>query len=178
MEAAYKLSDQLREDREKELQAQVRHFQNRATRAEAWLLRIYKEVQANFFNQNTPAATNKPGANQGRIARQLLASKLAVQPTHANASIKQSTNTLILSRGMKTAVSAMWPAGVIIVFKFCARGQVSYTGCINPAGRLFTVYVATTRNARPRRKRMHVGPLPDATLREIYGFDPAGSQGA
>jgi hypothetical protein len=57
MDVAHKLSGQLRaaEDRAKELEADIRHYQDRALRAEKWLLRIYKEIEEKFFNQNTAA---------------------------------------------------------------------------------------------------------------------------
>ena len=62
MEAADKLSGQLRaaedrasaaEDRAKLLEADLREYQDRAFRAEKWLLRVYKEINEKFFNQNT-----------------------------------------------------------------------------------------------------------------------------
>ena len=40
------------EDRAKLLEADLRHYQDRAFRAEKWLLRIYKEIQAKFFDQD------------------------------------------------------------------------------------------------------------------------------
>lgn len=50
---AHKLSLQLREaeDRAAQLQAQVEHFQDRALRAESWLVRIYKEIEDKLLNQ-------------------------------------------------------------------------------------------------------------------------------
>jgi hypothetical protein len=56
MDVAHKLSSQLRaaEDRAKQLEAELRHYQDRAFRAEKWLLRVYKEIEDKFFNQNTP----------------------------------------------------------------------------------------------------------------------------
>jgi hypothetical protein len=50
---AHKLSLQLREaeDRAVQLQAQVDHFQDRALRAEGWMVRIYKEIEDKFLNQ-------------------------------------------------------------------------------------------------------------------------------
>jgi len=57
MGVAHKLSSQLRaaEDRAKQLEAEVRHFQDRAFRAEKWLLRVYKEIEDKFFTQNAAA---------------------------------------------------------------------------------------------------------------------------
>ncbi len=51
MDLAHKLSFQLRasEERGRELEAEVAHFRDRATRAEAWLLRIHNEVEQTFF---------------------------------------------------------------------------------------------------------------------------------
>jgi non-ribosomal peptide synthetase component F len=57
---ARKLSAQVQaaEDRAAQLEDEVRHFQDRAFRAEEWLLRIFKEIEAQFFDQN---ATVKAG---------------------------------------------------------------------------------------------------------------------
>jgi hypothetical protein len=53
MELAHKLSNQLRaaEERVRELEDDVRHYHDRARRAETWLTRIYKEVEAKFFER-------------------------------------------------------------------------------------------------------------------------------
>jgi hypothetical protein len=50
---AHKLSLQLREaeDRAQQLQAQVEHFQDRALRAESWMVRIFKEIEEKFLAQ-------------------------------------------------------------------------------------------------------------------------------
>ena len=50
---AHKLSLQLREaeDRAAQLQAQVDHFQDRALRAESWMVRIYKEIEDKLLSQ-------------------------------------------------------------------------------------------------------------------------------
>jgi exonuclease VII small subunit len=52
MDAAHKLSKQLRaaEDRIKHLQAERDHFQDRATRAEEWLTRVYHEVKEKLIS--------------------------------------------------------------------------------------------------------------------------------
>jgi hypothetical protein len=52
-ELAHKLSLQLRqaEDRANQLQSQLDHFQERALKAENWMLRIYKEVEDKFLGQ-------------------------------------------------------------------------------------------------------------------------------
>ena len=50
------LSTQLRaaEDKVKLLESELRHYQDRSSRAEKWLSRVYKEIEQNFFNaQNT-----------------------------------------------------------------------------------------------------------------------------
>ncbi|HLQ93900.1 MAG TPA: hypothetical protein VK148_28100 [Xanthobacteraceae bacterium] len=60
MEYAHKISVQLRasDERIKELEGDLRHFQDRAERAEeraqraeSWLVRIYKDVEQRFFEQ-------------------------------------------------------------------------------------------------------------------------------
>ena len=60
MEYAHKLSVQLRasDERIKELEVDLRHYQERAQRAEeraqraeSWLVRIYKDVEQRFFEQ-------------------------------------------------------------------------------------------------------------------------------
>ena len=53
MDLAHKLSFQLRasEERGRELEAEAGHFRDRATRAEAWLLRIHNEVEQTFFSK-------------------------------------------------------------------------------------------------------------------------------
>ena len=52
MDLAHKLSMQLRatELRVKELEEDVRHFHDRAQRAEKWLARIYKDIEDKFFD--------------------------------------------------------------------------------------------------------------------------------
>jgi len=51
LELAHKLSMQLRdaEQRIKELEADMRHYHDRAQRAEKWLARIYKDIEERFF---------------------------------------------------------------------------------------------------------------------------------
>jgi septal ring factor EnvC (AmiA/AmiB activator) len=51
-EMTHKLSDQLRaaEDRIRQLEANVRHHQDRADRAEKWLYQISVEIEQKFFN--------------------------------------------------------------------------------------------------------------------------------
>jgi hypothetical protein len=59
MDVAHKLSIQLRaaEDRVKELENEVRHYQDRADRSEKWLARIYKEIEEKFFDPKVPGRT-------------------------------------------------------------------------------------------------------------------------
>jgi hypothetical protein len=53
MDLAHKLSFELRsaEERVRDAQAEAAHFRDRATRAEAWILRIQEEVQHAFFDK-------------------------------------------------------------------------------------------------------------------------------
>ena len=62
MDLAHKLSFQLRtsEERVKELEAEAGHFRDRATRAEAWLLRIHTEVEQTFFQKKEREARSNP----------------------------------------------------------------------------------------------------------------------
>ena len=58
MDRAHKLSMQLRaaEERIRELQLEMRHYQDRAQRAEQWLVRIYADIEQKFFEKAPPAA--------------------------------------------------------------------------------------------------------------------------
>jgi hypothetical protein len=65
MEVAHKLSRQLQalEGRAKQLDAELRNYQDRAFRAEKWLVRVHDEIQDKFFNQSTapnPGQTAHP----------------------------------------------------------------------------------------------------------------------
>jgi hypothetical protein len=62
MDLAHKLSFQLRtsEERVKELEAEAGHFRDRATRAEAWLLRIHTEVEQTFFQKKERETRSGP----------------------------------------------------------------------------------------------------------------------
>jgi hypothetical protein len=53
MDLAHKLSFQLRtsEERLREAEAEAAHFRERASRAEAWLIRIHSEVEQTFFQK-------------------------------------------------------------------------------------------------------------------------------
>ena len=61
MDLAHKLSMQLRaaEDRIRELDAEMRHYHDRAQRAEQWLARIYKDIEDKFF-EHKPADSQQP----------------------------------------------------------------------------------------------------------------------
>jgi septal ring factor EnvC (AmiA/AmiB activator) len=54
VETSRKLSTQLRgtEDRIRELEAQIRHHQDRADRSEKWLYQISVEIEQKFFGRN------------------------------------------------------------------------------------------------------------------------------
>ncbi len=54
VETTHKLSDQLRaaEDRIRQLEANVRHHQDRADRAEKWLYQISVEIEQKFFGRD------------------------------------------------------------------------------------------------------------------------------
>jgi hypothetical protein len=58
---AQKLSQQLQaaEDRAAQLEADVQHYQDRAFRAEKWLLRVYKEIEDKFFKQKIAPKTGQ-----------------------------------------------------------------------------------------------------------------------
>ena len=60
MDMAHKLSIQLRaaEERVRELELEMRHYQDRAQRAEKWLVRIYNDIEERFFE------TKKSGSSQ------------------------------------------------------------------------------------------------------------------
>jgi len=59
-DAAQKIVVQLRasEDRIGQLEAEVRHYQERAARAEEWLMRVYNEIQKKFFDENAVPQTH------------------------------------------------------------------------------------------------------------------------
>ena len=62
MAVADKLSFQLRaaEERVREAEAEVARFRDRATRAEAWLLRIHNEAERVFFQKNERESRKAP----------------------------------------------------------------------------------------------------------------------
>lgn len=61
-EVARQLSGQLRsaEDRIKELEAHVRHYQERADRAEKWLHRVSLEIEQQFFGRTEDRQSQPP----------------------------------------------------------------------------------------------------------------------
>jgi predicted nucleic acid-binding Zn-ribbon protein len=70
VEMANKLSGQVRaaEGRIRELEAQVRHHQDRADRAEKWLYQISVEIEQNFFGRgdSRPLQPSPPQAVSGQ----------------------------------------------------------------------------------------------------------------
>ncbi len=62
MDIAHKLSLQLRaaEDRIRQMEADIRHYQERATRAEKWMHRIHTEIEDRFFRDSNAAPNNNP----------------------------------------------------------------------------------------------------------------------
>jgi hypothetical protein len=42
-------------ERTRQIEAELRRYEDRAFRAEKWLLQVYKEIESKFFNQNTAA---------------------------------------------------------------------------------------------------------------------------
>jgi hypothetical protein len=65
VETSRKLSSQLRgtEDRIRELEAKVRHHEDRADRAEKWLYQISMEIEQKFFGRGDNRAS-QPSASQ------------------------------------------------------------------------------------------------------------------
>ena len=64
MDIAHKLSLKLREaeDRVAQLEGDIRHYQERAARAEKWMHRIHSEIEDRFFKDNGGGGTsNGPG---------------------------------------------------------------------------------------------------------------------
>jgi hypothetical protein len=57
MDIAHKLSLQLRatEDRVAQLEGEIRHYQERAARAEKWMHRIHSEIEDRFFKDDPVA---------------------------------------------------------------------------------------------------------------------------
>jgi hypothetical protein len=68
---AHKFSLQLREaeDRIKALEAEVRHYKDRAGRAEQWLLRISQEIEHRFFETELGRRGQAPARQNASYAR-------------------------------------------------------------------------------------------------------------
>jgi hypothetical protein len=68
LDVAHKLSLQLlaAEDRIKTLEAEVRYYQDRAGRAEQWLLRISREIESKFLETEVGRPQQIPG-HHGRM---------------------------------------------------------------------------------------------------------------
>ena len=66
MDIAHKLSLQLRtaEDRVAQLEGDVRHYQERASRAEKWMHRIHTEIEDRFFKDNNAAPNGNGSARR------------------------------------------------------------------------------------------------------------------
>jgi hypothetical protein len=64
MDIAHKLSMQLRnaEERIAQLEGSIRHYQDRAARAEKWMQRIHTEIEDRFF-RNAPGGNGTNGTN-------------------------------------------------------------------------------------------------------------------
>ena len=62
MDLAHKLSIQLREaeERMREMELELRHYQDRAQRAEKWLIRIYNDIEERFFDNKVPGSGQTP----------------------------------------------------------------------------------------------------------------------
>ena len=62
MDIAHKLSLQLRaaEDRIAQLEGDVRHYQERAARAEKWMHRIHSEIEDRFFKNGAAPTGAEP----------------------------------------------------------------------------------------------------------------------
>lgn len=73
MDTVHRLSYQLHraEERVRDAEAEVAHFRERATRAEAWLLRIHNEAEQAFFQQSGQGARPAPieGSDRAPIPR-------------------------------------------------------------------------------------------------------------
>jgi hypothetical protein len=73
LRVAHGLSLQLRaaEDQIKALEAGVRHFQDRALRAENWLQRISREIETRFLESDDDQQQNAPVRQNGPYSRKV-----------------------------------------------------------------------------------------------------------
>ena len=67
MHTADQLSIKLRaaEDRVRELEADLQHYQVRATQAEKWLLRVHNEIEQSFFGPDVAPTRSTPASSRG-----------------------------------------------------------------------------------------------------------------
>jgi hypothetical protein len=77
LDVAQKLSLQLRaaEDRIKDLEADVQHYQERAARGEEWLLHIAKDIELKFLDPNAGRSQQSPARQSGPLRRRLEAAE-------------------------------------------------------------------------------------------------------
>lgn len=77
IDVAHKLSMKLRaaEDRIKDLEAEVVHYQERATRAEQWFLRISREIEQRFLAPKADRSRPAPGRGGPSYGRDLEAAE-------------------------------------------------------------------------------------------------------
>jgi hypothetical protein len=73
LRVAHGLSLQLRaaEDQIKALEAELRHFQDRAVRAENWLQRISREIETKFFESSDGHQQHAPARQNGPYSRKV-----------------------------------------------------------------------------------------------------------
>jgi predicted lysophospholipase L1 biosynthesis ABC-type transport system permease subunit len=72
LEVAHKLSAQLRaaEDRVRQLEANARHHEERADRAERWLHQVSVEIQQKFFGREEDSRPSQPPSPQALLRGQ------------------------------------------------------------------------------------------------------------
>jgi hypothetical protein len=68
-ETTQNLSAKLRADEQriKELEAKVRHHEDRADRAERWLYKIWVELEQKFFGGDAVRLSQQPSTHSGRL---------------------------------------------------------------------------------------------------------------
>jgi len=94
MDLAHKLSFQLRasEERVRELEAEAAHFRDRATRAEAWLLRIHNEVEQTFFakTHRRQQRLQRRSGSRARLRGHRLDNRSKLKTVHAGTGLEQT----------------------------------------------------------------------------------------
>jgi hypothetical protein len=62
MDVAHRLSVQMRaaEERTRKAEAEAAHYRDRASRAEAWMMRISEEIERVFFEKQHPTSQRDP----------------------------------------------------------------------------------------------------------------------